>query len=296
MSVSEMNLTTLSEILAHPAGVRLEKLTAFAEELASSADAGQAAPDELVQATIGALMEVVRSGEGSPKLRLGIGEALGRLGDPRLNAPSEDGYWIKAELDLGPVQVGRFPVTIAEWKRFVAEGGYEDDSLWSEDGKAWRDGVKRLWPELAARDSIKHLVVANQPVVGVAWFEAEAYANKYDARLLTFNERMQVARGDERRPYPWGEPFGRGNANTREEVLGKPCAVGLFVRDRTPEGIADLAGNVAEWTGDRVGDDCVIHPGSWEQTSMASWAKARALEPASTRMAALGFRLARDAD
>ena len=148
---------------------------------------------------------------------------------------------------------------------------------------------------MATRDSIKHLVVSNQPVVGVSWFEAEAYATQHNARLLSFNERMQVARGDER-TYPWGEPFGRGNANTREEVLGKPCAVGLFVRDRTPEGIADLAGNVAEWTGDRIGDDCVIHPGSWEQTSMASWAKARALEPASTRVAALGFRLARDAD
>ena len=286
----------LSEILAHPAGVRLEKLTSFAEELASSADAGEAAPKELSQATVAALLEVVQSGEGSPKLRLGIGEALGRLGDPRLNKPDEAGYWVPTELDLGPVHVGRFPVTIAEWQRFVAVGGYEDDSFWSKDGLAWRDGVRQLWPDLAARDSIKHLVVSNQPVVGVSWFEAEAYATQHNARLLSFDERMQVARGDERRPYPWGEPFGRGNANTREEVLGKPCAVGLFVRDRTPEGIADLAGNVAEWTADRIGDDCVIHPGSWEQTSMASWAKARALEPASTRVAALGFRLARDAN
>ncbi|MED5373075.1 MAG: SUMF1/EgtB/PvdO family nonheme iron enzyme [Myxococcota bacterium] len=294
--MSEISLSALEEALAQPAGVRLERLTAFADELAQSADAGQEADPAVVDATVKALLEVVSSGEGSPKLRLGIGEALGRLGDPRLSAPGEAGYWVTADTDLGPVQVGRFPVTIAEWQRFVAEGGYEDDSLWDEDGKAWRDGVHRLWPELASRDSVKHLVVANQPVVGISWHEAMAYARKHGARLLGFNERMQVARGAAKRPYPWGEPFGRGNSNTREEVLGKPCAVGLFVRDQTPEGIADLAGNVAEWTADRVGDERVVHPGSWEQTSMASWAKARALEEAGARLAALGFRLARDVD
>ena len=34
------------------------------------------------------------------------------------------------------------------------------------------------------------------------------------------------------------------------EALGRPCAVGLFGGDQTPEGVYDLAGNVAEWTGD----------------------------------------------
>ena len=101
-------------------------------------------------------------------------------------------------------------------------------------------------------------------------------------------------RGDANRPYPWGQPFGQGNANTNEATLGKPVAIGLFIADCTPDGIYDLAGNVAEWTSDEADEEVVIHPGSWNSPSMSSWAKARALVPAKTRSADLGFRIARD--
>jgi formylglycine-generating enzyme required for sulfatase activity len=137
-------------------------------------------------------------------------------------------------------------------------------------------------------------VLANQPVVGVSLHEAQAYATAHGARLLEFDERVRVMRGNEKRPYPWGAPFGQNNANTREEVLGRPSAVGIFPRDRTPEGVCDLAGNVGEWTADSAGDRQVIHPGSWEQPSMAAWAKALRLISPAARSASLGFRLARD--
>jgi formylglycine-generating enzyme required for sulfatase activity len=137
-------------------------------------------------------------------------------------------------------------------------------------------------------------VVPNQPAIGVTWYEAEAYAKAHGARLLTLDERMQIMRGDGNRPYPWGQPFGQRNANTREEAVGKPSAVGLFQQDQTPEGICDLAGNVAEWTSDHADDERVIHPGSWNAPSMSAWAKARALVPPKTRSADLGFRIARD--
>ena len=101
-------------------------------------------------------------------------------------------------------------------------------------------------------------------------------------------------RGDANRPYPWGQPFGYANANTAEEGLGKPVAVGLFRSDCTPEGVYDLAGNVAEWTSDEADDEVVIHPGSWTSPSMSAWAKARALVPRKTRSADLGFRIGRD--
>jgi formylglycine-generating enzyme required for sulfatase activity len=138
-------------------------------------------------------------------------------------------------------------------------------------------------------------VVPNQPVVGVTWYEADAYARSSGARLPHADERVWVSRGRERRPYPWGSPFGEGNANTREEVLGRPCAVGLYLRDCTPEGVHDLAGNAAEWTADGVGAEKLIHPGAWDQPSMAAWAKALAMVAPDNRWAGLGFRLARDA-
>lgn len=291
-----MSENSLSAVLALTGTERLQSLLSFADDILEDADAGQTPQDGVIEGTVQALLEVLRSGEGTGKERLAVGELLGRLGDPRLRHPGDADYWAHIDLSFGAVEVGRHLVTIAEWQRFVSEGGYSDDSLWSEAGLVWRDGVRRLWPALAARDEVRDLVVANQPVVGVSWHEACAYANKHKARLLTFDERMQVSRGAAKRPYPWGEPFGRNNANTREEVLGKPCAVGLYLGDVTPEGVCDLAGNVAEWTCDAIDDQVVIHPGSWEQPSMAAWAKARSLEPAKTRGADLGFRLARDTD
>ena len=137
-------------------------------------------------------------------------------------------------------------------------------------------------------------MIPNQPAIGVTWHEAQAYAIANNARLLTLNERLHVMRGDANRPYPWGQPFGYANANTAEEGLGKPVAVGLYVADCTPEGVYDLAGNVAEWTSDEADDEVIIHPGSWTSPSMSSWAKARALVPRKTRSADLGFRIARD--
>ncbi len=147
---------------------------------------------------------------------------------------------------------------------------------------------------IATREDSRTFLVPNQPVVGVTWWEADAYARSSGARLPTSDERAFAVRGPQKRPYPWGEPFGAGNANTREEVLRRPVAVGLFVRDRTPDGVYDLAGNVAEWLGDEIGGNRLIHPGAWDQPSMASWAKAKELRSPDDRSAGIGFRLARD--
>jgi formylglycine-generating enzyme required for sulfatase activity len=149
---------------------------------------------------------------------------------------------------------------------------------------------------LAAAEDSRSLIIPNQPVVGVSWYEAMAYASAHGARLIEFDERVRITRGAGKRPYPWGAPFGQANANTREEVLGKPSAIGVFPSDRTPEGVNDLAGNVGEWTVDVVGDRRVIHPGSWEQPSMAAWAKALHIVSPAARAVDLGFRLVRDVD
>ncbi|MDP6931556.1 MAG: SUMF1/EgtB/PvdO family nonheme iron enzyme, partial [Myxococcota bacterium] len=162
------------------------------------------------------------------------------------------------------------------------------------EGWAWRSTNHETWLQLADLEEHRSLVFPNQPVVGVTFHEALAYACSHGARLPTMTERRWIVRGAERRPYPWGQPFGSGNANTREEALGKPCAVGLYRTDATPDGVCDLAGNVAEWTLDGGGDRRVIHPGSWVHPAMASWAKALEMLPPDSRVGDLGFRLVRE--
>ena len=261
------------------------------------------AEDDLLTSEVVALIE---TGIGSGRQRLALGQVLGMLGDPRLTNPADASYWVRLTLDDGrTVSVGRYLVTTQEFRAWMrlspahgepeARGGYYGSEGWSEAGLAWRDSGAVSWDEVSANSDLAHLLVPNHPVVGVNWFEADAYARTKGARLLTSDERRFVLRGEENRPYPWGEPFGSDNSNTREVGLGGPCAVGLFVHDRTPEGVTDLAGNAAEWLGDDVGpDDRLYHPGSWKQPSMASWAKALQIAPPDYRSPDLGFRLIKD--
>ncbi len=284
-----MGIDTLEGALGlEDADARLEALTGLAS---GTSDRG-------ADAVTAALVEALEAGHGSAKVRLALGEALGRRGDPRVLAPDDAGYYVDVAFEHGGVRIAKFPVTNQEYRAWVEAGGYDDSSAWSDEGRAWLAGVSDPWPVLAQGEEAGAFIVPNQPVVGVTWFEADAYARAMGARLVRADERVRVTRGAQRRPYPWGAPFGEGNSNTREEALGRPCAVGLFVRDATPEGVCDLAGNVAEWHGDApvVGEERLVHPGSWDQPSLAAWAKALTFELPASRRSALGFRLARDLD
>jgi len=265
---------------------KIEPLINLAGKLAESPGDRALVIDEMVR--------LLRSGAGASEQRLALGDALGALGDPRLRLPSEQDYWATVPGDRGAVTLGRFPVTNWEFRKFIECGGYSKRSVWTEEGLAWLDGCDEPWPALAAKDTAVPFLHANQPVVGVTFYEASAYARFHDSRLPRWDERVWAVRGAERRPYPWGDPFGTGNANTKEEVLGRSCAVGLYTRDITPEGIHDLAGNVGEWTGDNVGGEILLHPGAWDQPSMAAWAKALTTAKAQSRWGGLGFRLAKN--
>ncbi len=276
--------TAIDDVLALPAEQQIGPLL----EIAGALDAEGRDPARLVPA----LLAVLEQGCGPARQRVSIGEVLARLGDPRLCKPSNPDYFVPVRLAGETLLVGRFPVTTSELADFVDSGGYDDDTNWSPDGLAWKATAEDTWPtHLAALDA--PFKVANQPAVYANWYEAEAYANANGARLPTQIERLHVMRGETKRPYPWGAPFGSGNANTVEEVLKRPCAVGLYPNDATPEGVMDLAGNVAEWLGDEVVPERIIHPGAWSQPSMAAWAKARFLIAPTFRGPDLGFRLVR---
>lgn len=284
----------VQELSTWPLPRAIGELAARQDELLAAWYA-QELDEEEVSALRDLLVRALASGEGQSRARLGCGVLLGYLGDPRLVPPSEAAYWARLVLPSGDAfEIGRFPVTNTEYRAWVDAGGYRDRDAWSDEGWTWLRNEPLPWPELAVRDEASDFIVPNQPVVGVSWYEADAYARAHGARLPRWYERVFAVRGTEKRPYPWGDPFGEGNANTKEEVLGRTTAVGLYVNDVTPEGVHDLAGNAAEWTAERGGDEFLLHPGSYEQPALASWAKALTSAAPNARWSALGFRLVRD--
>ena len=76
--------------------------------------------------------------------------------------------------------IAKYPVTNLQFKRFMDAGGYDHQSWWSEEGWSWRqrqDCEQPLyWDDHERGKSIF-------PVVGVSWFEAEAYSNWLNRQL-----------------------------------------------------------------------------------------------------------------
>ncbi len=63
--------------------------------------------------------------------------------------------------------------------------------------------------------------------------------------------------------YPWGNGFDPRCANTPKGGVGKPEPVASRPRGRSPHGVDDLVGNVAEWTSTPRGSRRLIAGGSW---------------------------------
>ena len=269
--------------------------TVFAEGAVMSNISDQIkALDSNQEGAVERALSVISSGEGTSTERLSLSGAHGKAGEPRLSNPQQDSYWKKVDLGYEKILVGTFPVTIQEWKTFLESVQYQDDSLWSAEGLLWRDKARPSWQDLAQSPEVAAFLINNHPVVGVSWFEAQAYAAAHGARLPAFNERVDIIRGTEKRHYPWGAPFGHGNSNTKEEALGQTCGVGIFIHDQIPEGVCDLVGNVSEWTAGDFEGKAVIHPGSWSQDMMSSWPKASKRMSTAARLDNLGFRLVKD--
>ncbi len=203
---------------------------------------------ELMDAVLGIFdREKAKSVEFS--LRLEAAEALGRAGDPRLGQNN----WVR----IANFEIGRYPVTVAEYRRFVEDQGYEDERWWQAGGFG-REKEPARWEEQKEHP--------NWPVTEVSWYEALAYTAWAGVRLPMDSKWERAARGTEGRQYPWGnEGPDTTRANYAESRLGHPTPIGLYPAGATPEGILDLAGNVSEWVEDQYGKKKkgVLRGGSW---------------------------------
>lgn len=225
----------------------------------------------IAEEIIHALVKAMETSASHVLTRRDAGVVLGRLGDPRkgvltlpplLTDPIQGKFKLchSEQMEtITPFKAGVHPVTNAQFAAFIENGGYNKEVWWSEPGWLWRHRMFQTGGQKPAQP--KHWDDAlfnnpNHPVVGVTWYEAEAFcrwlSDRYGAnyRLPTESEWECMAGGPEGYLYPWGNAWTENAANTLESGMGQPGAVGIFLESVSPTGAYDCAGNVWEWCDD----------------------------------------------
>ncbi len=87
-------------------------------------------------------------------------------------------------VEMRNFRIGRRPVDNAAWLAFMEAGGYTEDTWWSEVGRQWkqqehpwhwRRDEAGNWYALGLNGPMP--LFGDQPVSGISWHEAEAFAN-----------------------------------------------------------------------------------------------------------------------
>lgn len=192
-----------------------------------------------------------------------------------------------------PFAIAKYPLTNAQFAPFIEAGGYKEKKWWTETGwdarekgYAWDSEATqykptgKLWTEPRFWTD-KQWNGAEQPVVGVSWYEAMAYcrwlSDKTGQTIILPPETQwqYAAQGDDRCEYPWGNEWDCKCCNN----CVKPCNSNTTTpvtayegQGDSPFGVVDMAGNVWEWCltqyysggNDLDGTDArVLRGGSW---------------------------------
>ena len=155
--------------------------------------------------------------------------------------------------------IDKYEVTNAQYYQFwLADGGEKSKHTPASYGNAYSIGD---WPEVAKTKP-------NYPVVGVSWFDAQAYCEWASKRLPTEAEWEKAARGTGGRTWPWGDDFhieiegGKAHSNRWDGDDGYDnmiSPVGTYPTGVSTYDIYDVSGNVWEWVADWYDEDYYSH-------------------------------------
>lgn len=206
---------------------------------------------------------------------------------------SEEMHW---SIEVSEFFIDRYAVTNSQFYEFVADGGYESPIWWAREAldpveqtplDLWvdRTGVPgpRFWCHgQPPRNQLDH------PVVGISWFEADAFARWLGKRLPSEGEWMQAAVGGDTVPknYPWGTEWNGDLANTWQAGFDRTLPVDSLHFDECPA--QQMIGNVWEWTQTRFG--CWSGAGEWSECDGFRAIKGGAFDTLLTAQASIKFQ------
>ncbi len=138
---------------------------------------------------------------------------------------------------LGSFYLDRFEATGEDFQKYLSNNPDQHPTIVGWWGRQVRPEMKK------------------RPVIGLSWKRCNDYCEWKGKRLPTEAEWERAAAGLEGRKYPWGSD----TPNKKKANFNRCCfimkglttsEVGSYLLGATPEGIYDLAGNIAEWVYD----------------------------------------------
>ncbi|MDM8560864.1 SUMF1/EgtB/PvdO family nonheme iron enzyme [Thiotrichales bacterium HSG14] len=208
--------------------------------------------------------DTLKDGSKSPEMVI-IPAGKFRMGD--IQGTGGDREKPVHEVSVKSFAMGRYLVTVGEFKQFVQAIDYKTEAEKGDGAYVWKDSEwKKIkdanWrnPYFPQKD--------NQPVVCVSWNDAMAYVKWLSEQtgqqysLPTEAQWEYAARAGTETDYWWGNEIGKNKANCRNsgsQWSGKQTSpVGSF--EANPFGIYDTVGNVWGWIADSWHEDYTNAP------------------------------------
>lgn len=148
-------------------------------------------------------------------------------------------------VELAAFEIYRYPVTNAQFARFVEASNHRLLGNWSDEMAAERP---------------------DHPATEVAHADALAYCGWAGVRLPAEWEWEKAARGADGRKFPWGDDFDGSLGNTRQNEGLTTTSVTAYPAAASPFGCLDMAGNTWDWTQSEYDDGsgrAVVRGGSF---------------------------------
>lgn len=212
-------------------------------------------------------------------------------------------------VSLSAFYINKYEVTNAQYEQFIIAGGYQEEKYWHPAGWQFVQDKDINQPIDFDRSNFSDPM---QPIVGISWYEADAYARWIGKRLPTEAEWEKAGRGTDERIYPWGNEMDFTRLAYQANNFVRTMPVGSFPSGTSPFDVYDMAGNVWEWTADWYntypvagkrknpkgpsrGVQRVIRGGGWGANRLQMQSIYRASEMPRYRDFRIGFRCAKDA-
>jgi formylglycine-generating enzyme required for sulfatase activity len=239
-----------------------------------------------------------------------------RMGD--IQGGGHDNEQPVHEVSVGQFAMGKYEVTVGEFRKFVNATGYQTDaekqnSCWTtkDGGSSSQEGAN--WQNLNFSQNDNH------PVTCVSWNDGTAYAEWLSNqtgkqyRLPTEAEWEYAARAGTETEYWWGNEIGSNNANCyscgSQWDYKQTATVGSFAANQF--GLYDTSGNLWEWScseydskyngkekvclDKNTNEYRVLRGGSWYSHPVVIRSASRSRSTPVYRIDYIGFRLVRAA-